>query len=106
MTAFNRGRERETRIFGTRGELYGDGQFIEIYDFLTDQTERIDTHLDSPILSGHGGGDWGVISRFIAALQRQDQSLILSGPEESLESHVMAFAAERARRQGCVVDVG
>ena len=59
MTAFNRQRDRETRIFGTRGELTGNGRFIEVYDFLTDTTERIDaeTASDGSILSGHGGGD-------------------------------------------------
>ena len=31
---------RKTRIFGTRGEIYGDGERIELFDFLTDQTAR------------------------------------------------------------------
>jgi predicted dehydrogenase len=42
MTGFNRKRDRETRIFGTRGELTGNGRVIEVYDFLTDSTERLD----------------------------------------------------------------
>ena len=28
---------------------------------------------------------------------------LLSGPEETLESHLMVFAAEKARRENCVV---
>ena len=31
--------------------------------------------------------------------------LILSGPEETLETHLMVFAAERARHERRVVDV-
>ena len=37
MTAFNKADHRKTHIFGTRGEIYGDGVNIEIFDFLTDQ---------------------------------------------------------------------
>ena len=107
MTAFTRARARETRIFGTRGELYGDGQQIEIFDFLSQQTRRIDTELlsDGSIESGHGGGDEGVVSAFVRALQHNDPTQILSGPRESLESHLMVFAAETSRREGRVVGV-
>lgn len=102
MTAFTRARGRETRIFGTRGELYGDSQTITVYDFLSGQETVIDTAVasDGSILSGHGGGDDGLMQAFLAAVRENDSSLILSGPLESLESHLMVFAAERARRQG------
>jgi predicted dehydrogenase len=107
MTAFNRQRDRETRIFGTRGELYGNGRFIEVYDFLTGNTERLDaeTASDGSILSGHGGGDLALMTHFVGALLKNDPSLILSGAAESLESHLMVFAAEQARREGRVVSV-
>ncbi len=105
MTAFTRQRDRETRIFGTHGELYGAGRFIEVHDFLTDQTERIDlaTASDGSILSGHGGGDLGLMTHFAGALLSGDPSLILSGPAESLETHLMVFAAEQARHEARVV---
>jgi hypothetical protein len=38
-------------------------------------------------------------------MERQDRSQILSGPRESLEAHLVAFAAERARREGTVATV-
>ena len=99
MTAFTRARGRETRIFGTRGELYGDSQTIEIYDFLTGTTSSIDSAIasDGSILSGHGGGDDGLMKAFLAAVQHDDPSLILSGPQETLQSHLMVFAAEQSR---------
>lgn len=34
-----------------------------------------------------------------------DPRRVLSGPDESLETHLMAFAAEQARREGRVVEV-
>jgi predicted dehydrogenase len=107
MTAFTRARARETRLFGTRGEIYGDGRHIEIFDFLTGQTERIDTEApaDGTPLSGHGGGDFGLIQHFVAAVAAHDPRLILSGPEETLETHLMVFAAEEARRDGTVVSL-
>jgi len=106
MTAFNQAAHRKTRIFGTRGEIYGDGVTIECFDFLTDQFEVIDTErTDSSILGGHGGGDYGLMDSFVAAVAENNPARILSGPDESLETHRMVFAAERARREHRVVDL-
>ena len=109
MTGFTQQRDRETQIFGTRGELYGDGSTIEVHDFVTDQTETIRTELvldgTEHAAAGHGGGDARLMERFVAAIATGDSTQILSGPAESLESHLMVFAAERARRDGQVVDV-
>jgi predicted dehydrogenase len=103
MTAFNQAASRRTRIFGTRGELYGDGSLIEHFDFLTDRSEAIDTAApDGSILGGHGGGDYGLMQRFVEAVAAGDPGRVLSGPGETLETHRMVFAAERARRKGTV----
>lgn len=108
MTAFTRARGRETRIFGTRGELRGDSEKIQVYDFLTGTTSEVNNGVasDGSILSGHGGGDDGLMDHFLQAVRGQDPSLILSGLRETLESHLMVFAAEEARRHGGVVPVG
>jgi predicted dehydrogenase len=106
MTAFNRGYGRITRIFGTHGEVYGDGEKIEHYDFLTGATKLVDINAgDHTLAGGHGGGDGGLMDSFIAAIAENDQGKVLSGPEESLETHLMVFAAERARKEGRVVEV-
>lgn len=106
MTAFTEMRDRETKIFGTRGEFRGDGRKIRIYDFLTRKTDEIDTEAkDGSILGGHGGGDLGLMESFVKAVREKNPTLILSGPDESLESHLMVFAAERARRKGTVEPV-
>jgi hypothetical protein len=85
--------------------LRGDGRKIVHYDFLTGKTEEIVTKLPQTKLSGHGGGDYGLIQCFVAAVANRDPSGILSGPTESLETHLTAFAAERARRENRVVQV-
>jgi len=106
MTAFNKGSGRKTRIFGTRGELAGDGRYIKLYDFLTDTFEKIDSAAtDHSILGGHGGGDTGLMGSFIESVAAGDASQNLSGPEVSLETHLMVFAAEKSRREGRVVEV-
>ena len=106
MTAFNSGGQRKTRIFGTRGEIYGDGVFIEVSDFLSGEKRFIDTEAsDATILGGHGGGDYGLIDAFVAAVAANDPSLILSGADDSIETHRMVFASEQARLEHRVVDL-
>ena len=106
MTAFNQAANRKTRIFGTRGEVFGDGETIQVFDFLTDQTRTISTVMDDDSeMGGHGGGDYGLMDRFVAAVAAKDPARILSGPDESLETHRMVFAAERARCEHRVVDL-
>ena len=104
MTAFNFNSGRKTRIFGTRGEIDTDSQIITIRNFLDDTTRTVDTQAlnDGGILSGHGGGDMGLMHNFVQAVAENDPSLILTGVDETLESHLMVFAAEKSRREGIV----
>lgn len=97
MTAFTTG-SRRTRIMGTLGEATGDTRFIEVVNFRNGQKETIDTHLaETGIGSGHGGGDYGLMEAFIKAAQYQDPSFVASSLAVSMESHRMAFEAERSR---------
>ncbi len=107
MTAFCNERGRQTRIFGTRGSLQADSRKIIVTDFLTGESKTIDTDIlnDGGILSGHGGGDGGIMDAFLKAVATGDKSLILSGIEETLESHLMVFAAEKSRRTGLIQEV-
>ena len=43
------------------------------------------------------------MERFVTALAMNDPSQILSGPDATLESHLMVFAAEKARKESSVV---
>ena len=96
---------RTLRYDGTRATLcgkfaYGRDDFIEIHDHLTGRVERITPQAGR---SGHGGGDEGLMSAFVRAVHDPAQSLTTA--RESLESHLMAFAAEQARVEGTVVDM-
>jgi hypothetical protein len=40
---------------------------------------------------------------FVEAVRKRDQSLLLTGADETLSSHLLVFAAERARLENRVV---
>lgn len=104
MTAFNKADHRKTRIFGTEGEIEGNGKEIRVFDFLTDKETVIDTtRIEPTSMSGHGGGDYHIMEDFVKAVASGDQNLLSSGPLVSLESHLMAFAGEIARTECRVV---
>jgi predicted dehydrogenase len=95
---------RTMRYDGTRATLrgiftYRDGR-IEIHDHLTDQCEEIPV---PEIASGHGGGDYGIMSNFVGVMRGEEQALTTA--RESLESHLLAWAAEESRHQDTVVDM-
>jgi len=99
---------RKTRIYGTLGELDCDGHKIRMVEFkdpkLTPQIIHPESEFTISKMAGHGGGDWYLFDSFVAAVAHNDPSLILSGPKETLESHLLVFAAEKARRENKVVD--
>ncbi len=103
MTAFTDYTQRKTRIFGTHGQLEGDGVHVTVTDFRTGQTHRLTLGLEGADAgTGHGGGDERLVDAFLDALTTGDPSRILSDPRTSLESHQVAWAAERARHNGTV----
>ncbi|MFI2764902.1 Gfo/Idh/MocA family protein [Streptomyces echinatus] len=108
MTAFTEAvGNRRTRIFGTHGELAGDGEGIRIYDFLTNTEETVAVSGDGTMnaAGGHGGGDAGLMNAFTEAVATGDPNRIKSGPRDSLLSHISVLTAERARRNGSVESV-
>jgi len=59
---------------------------------------------EGSIRSGHGGGDFGLMAAFVAAVEREDPEL-LEPFEEALYAHRLTFLAEEARKVGRVVEV-
>jgi predicted dehydrogenase len=103
MSAFTPMARRMTRIMGTHGYLDGDGGQVTVTDFATGRTERAEVSAetdDESASGGHDGGDYGVMKAFTHAVATGDTSQIRSTPRESLESHLMAFAAEDSRASG------
>lgn len=106
MMAFTETAACQTRIFGTRGEISGDGFKLDVYDFLEEKHEEIDTRQSGPTAAGgHGGGDEGIMRAFIESVAGRDQTRMGFDVEEALQSHLMVFAAERARLERRVVEM-
>lgn len=105
MIATSEARERLTTIYGTRGELRGNGSEIVHYDFLSNTVKTLPIEHGIEQFSGHGGGDYRLMQHFIEAVSTGDRSKILSGPRESLETHLTVFAAEQARHEQRVVQI-
>ena len=56
------------------------------------------------LYSGHGGGDYGIVRSFVNALRGTPDDSVTTA-RESLESHLLAFAAEEARVKHSVVEM-
>ncbi|UXI04568.1 Gfo/Idh/MocA family protein [Photobacterium sp. TY1-4] len=107
MTAFTEYADRKTRLFGTLGQIEGDGRYIKVFDFKTNRETVYDVEAiqDETTMTGHGGGDYHMMQRFVEAVAKEEQTLILSGSAETLETHLTVFAAEQSRREKRVVDI-
>ncbi|MFL1431409.1 MULTISPECIES: Gfo/Idh/MocA family protein [unclassified Nocardiopsis] len=104
MTAFTPLEDRRTKVFGTRGQVTGDGRHFHVFDFLTGRTTSTDTWArDGSGALGHGGGDAGLMTAFVNALCQGRPELIRSGIAESVATHRTVFAAEASRLNGTVV---
>lgn len=98
VSAFTHNNTRTLKLLGTHGELRGQMERgeIEIHDFRTGKVEglRVD------VGGNHGGGDEALVAAWLASLRGEAD--VPTPLAESLDSHRMAFAAERARLQGTV----
>ncbi|GGM07216.1 Gfo/Idh/MocA family protein [Deinococcus aerophilus] len=93
VSAFTHNNTRTLKLLGSHGELRGHMETgeLELHDFRTMEVQRW-----SAASSGrHGGGDAGLVGAWLTALLRQGP--VPTSLAESLDSHRMAFAAERAR---------
>ena len=99
--AFTDDRVRETELMGTRGSLRGDGRTLVFDDFL----ERTQETWEVVCPGRHLGGEDRMIREFLIAVQENRAPRIDTGPRASLDSHLLAFAAETARNEGRVVQL-
>jgi len=106
MTAFSPYAQRQTRIFGSAGCIEGDGIDLRLRDFVTGELETFSTSDAHKAQDGrHDEGDAALADAFIAAIATGDPSALSTSGEESLASHRVVWAAERARHAGTIKDV-
>lgn len=114
MTAFTDGVcTKNTRIFGTKGEIQTDGRLIVVKNFVTGETQEIRPPLSA---GGHNGGDFGLVRQFVLAidavkngrmsLDEAQVGFIGCTAQDIIVSHAMVFAAEEAGKTNSSVDWG
>ena len=106
MSAFNKG-GRRLRIMGTKGEIeaINEGNKISVYNFETQTTREHDCNSSlsgEPVVSGHGGGDSGIVAALKDLLNGITSSSVCD-IRESCDNHMIAFAAEESRLAGGVL---
>lgn len=106
MHGFAPKEHRSIRITGTLGTIIGNfepgnTQLLHI-DALTQESTNL---FSKNIPDGHGGGDFVMIQEFLDHLDGMDSKYGTTDIFESLESHLLAFAADESRILGEVKDL-
>ena len=98
MNAFTNDQGRFIKIMGTKGVIEGsaDDNIIHYVNYL-DQVRH--TVRVKPA-GGHGGGDEGIMRDFVRLIRDDDADGGRTAADKSVESHLMALAAERSRVEG------
>lgn len=97
MTAFTSKGGRTIKICGTLGDIIGDlsTNKITVTPYGKESQMICATEGD---MSGHAGGDNRLIHDFVSAVQEEmSESSLRTGIDASIESHVIAIAAEYSR---------
>ncbi|MBR6164949.1 MAG: Gfo/Idh/MocA family oxidoreductase [Clostridia bacterium] len=106
LSGFTNRMTRTMKIMGEDGEIRASEaeNVIEITRFSANATEKNGSEVIRPELvpSGHSGGDSGIVDDFLSMLEGK-HSESATEIHESVESHMMACAAEQARLTGAVV---
>ncbi|MFN3840190.1 MAG: Gfo/Idh/MocA family protein [Cyclobacteriaceae bacterium] len=100
MEAFTSYEGRRTRVMGTTGDIVGDMNSFVLTDFRSGQKTEWKQSTD-----GHGGGDWRLVANWIQAIAEKNPALLSSTIDQSIESHLMGFAAEKSRLDKRVADI-
>ena len=108
MCGFSKYNQREIRIMGTHGELYAhmEDNIIRVMPFVGEETV-IDVRKLTDDFSGHGGGDARMLEEYMDMLMGVSEgSASMTKISRSVESHLVALAAEASRKaNGAVIDM-
>lgn len=91
---------RRTRIMGSKGDITGNMETFILTDFKTRRQTTWNMKTDA-----HGGGDHRLMKDWLQAVGQQAQALLSSSIEVSVESHLIALAAEKSRLSRSIEEV-
>ena len=100
---------RRIQITGTKGEIYGD--MIEGSIVISkpgavggSETEIEEIHIDLKD-DLHGGGDLRLVADFLSVVRGEGGSISTTSLSDSINSHLIAYAADVAMREERVVSI-
>ena len=102
MTAFTQGGGRKLRVHGDKGDLEFTEDKIIVRTFGDNNVAEIKLGQE---VGGHGGGDTRVVQEWLLALHSRNDSGIVANAQESLRTHTIVFAAEKARHEKRMVAI-
>ena len=103
MTGLTADFSRQLKIFGTGGQIQADMGTGEIVLHRFGEQKKIIPVVADALVSGHGGGDFGILQDFVGVLREGGESR--TSARVSLQSHLICFAAEKSRTEHIVVEL-
>lgn len=100
LTAFTEENTRKTLVTLTKGEIFGNGEYIRVTRFGGEGQLLSPNGARAENESRHDGGDFNLVADMIGILERGDKEEICRVTGESLASHLICFAAEESRLAG------
>ncbi len=102
LSAFTNDNCRRIRVMGSDGEIIGklEANELEYYKISTKEKFKINIETNA---SGHSGGDFGIMQNFVRLLN--NEGLNLTDSKKSLDSHIMAFAADKACKTNTLINI-
>lgn len=114
LSAFGNLSNRNFKLVFDRGELKGDlllreddgkitgGEITELA-YTGKRDDHIINRFTMEDMNSHGGGDPILIRNFADAIREGNPALLKTSARESLQSHLIGFAAEKSRKEGRVI---
>lgn len=100
---------RTIHLVGTQGEIEGvmeEGKFVVRHADPRRGHEYSEEPVDLSVTGdGHGGGDLRLVGDFVRVVKGEPASLSTTTVEDSINGHMIAFAADDAMLQGVTVDI-
>jgi predicted dehydrogenase len=107
--------KRSIHLVGTLGEIEGvfeERRFVIRHIDPRPGCEYAEQVIDLDIsgdmhgaFGGHGGGDLGLVADFVRVARSETPSISTTGIQDSITGHLVGFCADRAMREGRVVEM-
>ncbi|MEE2747996.1 MAG: Gfo/Idh/MocA family oxidoreductase [Candidatus Thermoplasmatota archaeon] len=101
---------RRIQITGTKGDIFGDmmtGKFTISKHGAVSGTEAVDEEVEIGTQGDlHGGGDMRLVADFLSVVRGEGGSISTTELSDSINSHLIAYAADLSMREERVVTIG